>query len=424
MYSLIPDTTLAELYTKYGTNSPLVIDLHPPFTHIDIHPSLPRESVFIEDEDPNIYGQSLADLHNFRRRILCFQTILFIKVIGPADVILHLTDDNDKESIQRALEGLPPTQRARPVYVDLDSPSFKNDLNSATKGKKLVYWKPKAWMNDHECLVPPHEAYIINDKRYLSHPSIPTATLQMLSVDDPVLKNQPAPFVVKFCKASMANGTFIVRTEENREKMLVALQRYQDRGGKEVQLSDFIKSTRPSYGVNFFVGRYNRNHPLFTGATEQVFSSTGAWAGGIIDYSIQNRFEEEFRATINAVANSLPDSYVGTVGIDVIFDLENKPLVVDLNARLNGGLGLIFYSKHFLQRGFAWAQSMNLQYGGKAALIYDVLSEKLESGQVVVSLAADISEHISIAGLVIGARSRNELNDVREWIEDKLSTRL
>jgi len=85
---------------------------------------------------------------------------------------------------------------------------------------------------------------------------------------------------------------------------------------------------------------------------------------------------------------------------------------------------LIFYSKHFLQRGFAWAQSMNLQYGGKAALIYDVLSEKLESGQVVVSLAADISEHISIAGLVIGARSRNELNDVREWIEDKLSTRL
>jgi hypothetical protein len=426
MEQIKPDTTLAELYVQTGLNVPLIVDLYPVFTHIDIHSQFPREDVFVEDEDPNIYGASVDALHSFRNRILAFQTIRFLQIIGPADVMLYLPN-NSKANIERALAAIPAQQRAKPQYIDLDGQDVQECIKVLVAGKKLIYWRPKGWMLSCDCVVDPSVAYVVNDKRYLFHPGIPTPEMEMIALDNAdqrqMLARRPLPFVVKLCRCSLAQGTYLVGADDERQHMLACIQRYHERGGKEVQLSEYIPSDKPHYGVHFFVGLQNREAPTFLGATEQVFSQTGTWIGGIIDYGSQGDLEQNLRDTINAVANSLPESYIGWVDVDVIFDKTGKPLVVDLNARMAGGMGLVLFSKHFLQHDLPFALFDTVRFGKPAKIVYEILSSELKSGQIIVTLAAEISDTESMASLIIGGRSRADLLAVQQHVHGALALR-
>ena len=418
------DTTIAELYTAHGVSWPLVVDLYHNYTHIDLHENLPQEKVFAEDEDPAIYYNGEENLHRFIKRALCFRTIRFLPVVGPAAVIVYL-HDNVRANIQRALDRFPENQRPMIEYINLDDPHMAKARKLLMRDKGLIYWRPKSWMCKEDCLVAPDTSYAINDKRFLTQPDIPTPDIQTVRLhcedSKASLVNHPLPFVVKFCRCSAGQGTFLVVTEDARRKMLDAVTRYRERGGEEVQVWEFVRSERPHYGVNFFLGRHTSPGPRFLGATELISSKEGAWLGSIMDYHAQEDLERLMRPSVSAVARILKESsYIGWVGIDVIVDQHDRPLVVDLNARMAGGIALCMFSKHFLSLGLPLARIHTLSLYGPASTAYDLLSTKVESGQVIITLSAEVSDSESMVSVVFGGKDRDDLHAVCQWIQDRL----
>lgn len=393
-------------------------------SHIDLHDNFQRERIFAEDEDPSIYCSEGEDIHRFKKWALNFRTIRHLPMVGPADVILYLPY-NSRDNIQRALKQFPKHQHPRIQYIDLDSPHMAEHRKKAIKNKRLIYWRPKSWMVSEDCLVPPELSYRLNDKRFLTHPEIPTPSLTIISLlhEDQrcTLIGHQLPFVVKFCRCSSGQGTYIVTNDEERRYMFDAVRRYRERGGTEVELSEFIHSRRPHYGVNFFVSGYDTPQPCFLGATEQVVTKNGVWVGVIIDYRVQEDLERRLQQTIAAVARTLrKSSYMGWVGIDLIFDLNDQPLVVDLNARIAAGIGVVLFSRHFLSMGFPFAQMETVSFCGPASVPYDAMSAEIESGQVIVTLSAEVTETESVASVVFGGRTREDLHTVGDWIRDVL----
>ena len=418
------DTTLAELYAEHDMPWPLVVDLYRTYTHIDLHDNFQRERVFAEDEDSSIYYSEQNNIHRFKKWALNSRTIRHLPMVGPADVLLY-RPHNSRDNIQRALNQFPKHQHPNAQYVDLDSPEMATDRRRVIKNKRLIYWRPKSWMVGEDYLVAPELSYTLNDKRFLNLPEIPTPALKMISLvhEDQrhVVVCHRLPFVVKFCRCSSGQGTYIVTNEEERLQMLDAVRRYREREGMEVQISEFIHSNRPHYGVNFFIGR--SDSPRFLGATEQIVTKNGVRVGGIIDYQMQEELERRLRDTIAAVARKLQQSsYMGWVGIDVIFDVNDRPLVVDLNARIAAGIGVVLFSKHFLSIGLPFAQMETVSFDGPASLTYDAISAKIESGRVIITLSAEVTETEFVASVVFGGRTRDELIAVGDWIRETLLT--
>lgn len=48
------------------------------------------------------------------------------------------------------------------------------------------------------------------------------------------------------------------------------------------------------------------------------------------------------------------------------------------------------------------------------------MSAEIESGQVIVTLSAEVTETESVASVVFGGRTREDLHTVGDWIRDVL----
>ncbi|DAA79266.1 TPA_exp: Uncharacterized protein A8136_0039 [Trichophyton benhamiae CBS 112371] len=430
--SITLDNTLAGLFREHGVSDSIVLDIYNGYTHVDIHPQILRETVYIQDEDVGFSSNHTDEgLERFRTLVLAYKTVKFLLGIGPIDVYLY-RPANLPANIDRLLSPLPANQRPQIHYIDLNKHNVQDELRRVTRGKKLWYYRPKSYMLEYDTLVHPDFAYEINDKRFLLHPTIPTPDLQMAPLQGEdlsasVLSTRPLPFVVKLRRCSGSRGTWIVTREDQRQEMLTAMAEYQDRGVPDVQISEFIHSTRPHYSVNFFVGAAGPSNAsstvTFLGATEQLFTQSGRWAGAVIDYRSQKQIQEQLMDTINAVARTLIGSYVGWAGIDVIIDAHsNRTVVVDLNARLTGGFVVCLLSNHFMkERGLPLAQAQSFHYEGKSPDVYTLLAPFISKGQVIVAAATESLPNNSTAQLIFGGRTREELFSIKAAIQERLS---
>ncbi|KAE8359164.1 hypothetical protein BDV27DRAFT_162888 [Aspergillus caelatus] len=427
------DITLAGLFREHGIADPIVIDIYNGYTHFDVHPQILRETIYTQDEDVGLPDNSIEALERFRNLALTYKTVKFLLALGPVDVFLY-SPVNAPAQIERILSPLPVHQRPQVHYIDLNQQDIQEQLEQVTHGKKLWYYRPKSYMLQQDTLVSPDFAYTINDKRFLLHPSIPTPDLEMVSLQSEdlstsVFTTRPLPFVVKLRRCSGSQGTWVVTSEDEREIMLAAMKQYRSRGVPEVQISEFIHSTQPHYSVNFFIGAPGPSNEsavvTFLGATEQVFSITGRWAGGIIDYQSQESIKERLMGTINAVASTMIGSYVGWVGIDVIIhERNNRTVVVDLNARLTGGFVLCLLSGHFMEeRGLPFAQAKGFHYEGQPADVYTRLATFIRTGQVTVAAVTETLPNNCTTQLIFGGRNREELADMKGIIQETLNRR-
>jgi len=212
--------------------------------------------------------------------------------------------------------------------------------------------------------------------------------------------------------------------------MLKAIEEFRTGGGTEVQVSEYVSSKHPHYAVNFFIGmprsERNRENPTFLCATEQTFNHAGIWEGGIIDFGAQDEIKKMVMDAVLATARSMPEDYVGWVGIDVIIDEKSdRPLVVDLNARITGGLVICLLSSHFMEvRGLRFARMESFNYNGASGDIYELLQPMIEQGSVVVSAAMKVALEKNQAYLIYGGRSRDELKRIGYLIHERLTQNL
>lgn len=430
------DTTLAELYRENGIRGPFIVTMYCVFGHMDLHPAFPRELVYPEDAEPVPYAaDDEEEKARLRRVILGLKPLRRAFGLGNMDV-LFFAPNITEAGMARALQQLPPDQRHRPRIVDLDARDVSAQLREATRGKKLLFWRPQGWMDgdDHECLLDPREMFDVNSKMFLvtsgmRTPASEAVDLQSIDLDSSssVFGTRSLPFVVKLLRAGCGFGTFIVRTEAQRRALLASLAAHKARGTAEVLLSRYVDLVQ-DLSVHFVVGAPGTAHdrrsdagPLVTGVTVQTLTADGKWVGGHIDYARQDELRALVRDTVRDTARRLPESFVGWAGVDIVADREGGQWVVDLNARFTGSMPLCFLSGHFWRdRKLPLAQFAAFEYGGEVDDIYDWLQPLVATGQVVVTATAEVGEEVNMADIVWGGKDSADLAEVEEWIRQRL----
>ncbi|CAN8098565.1 unnamed protein product [Discula destructiva] len=425
------DTTLADLYRECGIPGPFVVTMYCVFGHMDLHPSFSRELVYPEDEEPVPYTDDEQEIARLRRVILGLKPLRRAFGLGSVGVLLFAPNITEP-GMARALSQLEPDQRHRPKIVDLEGDNFFGRLREATRGAKLLFWRPQGWMDEHDCLLDPREMFDVNSKMFLLTSGIRTPRsevldLQKLALNDPsgIFQQQPLPFVVKLPRAGCGFGTFIVKTEAQRSKLLVSLVTYKARGTTDVILSQYIDLVH-DLSVHFVVGApgsaHDRNNPLIMGVTIQTLTSDGKWLGGHIDYSKQGELRDMVWDTVQDTTRKLPESFMGWAGVDIVADRDGRQWVVDLNARFTGSMPICFMSGHFWRdRSLPLAQFAAIEYPGGVDDIYERLQPLMGTGAVIVTATAEIEDGVNMADVVWGGKDAADLAEVEGWIRDKLA---
>lgn len=426
------DTTLADLYRENGIQGPFIVTMYCVFGHMDLHPAFPRELVYPEDEEPVPYSpDDEAEMARLRRVILGLKPLRRAFGLGNMDVIFFAPNITEA-GMERALLQLPPDQRHRPRIVDLRGEDVSAKLKETTRGKKLLFWRPQGWMDDHDCLLGPREMFDVNSKLFLLTSGIHTpeseaVDLQAVDLDSPSspFQARPLPFVVKLLRAGCGFGTFLVTTEPRRRRLAAALAAHKARGTAAVLLSRYVDLVQ-DLSVHFLVGApgtaHDRARPLVVGVSVQTLTGAGTWVGGHIDYAAQDELRRLVGDTVRDTARRLPVGFVGWAGVDVVVDRAGGQWVVDLNARFTGSMPICLMSGHFWrERGLPLAQFAAVEYGGEVDDIYDRLQPLLRTGQVVVTATAEIEKEMNMADIVWGGKDAADLAEVENWIRQRLS---
>jgi hypothetical protein len=429
MGSIRLDTTLADLYREHGIQGNFVFATHCVFAHLDLHPNFPRETTYPEDEEPVPHGDDEQEISRLRKVILGLKLLRRAFGLGNMDVICfspYATADNT----ERALSQLPSDQRYWPRFVDLDRGNVFEQLQTITKNHTLAFWRPQGWMQQLNCLIDTDIAYEINSKQYLITSGIRTPKSEIVTLkaemDTSIFSCRKLPFVVKLCRAGSGFGTYLVTTEDRRKEMLAGLIKYEQRGGKEVLISDYI-DLKQDLSVHFVIGapdsNRNRENPSIVGVTVQTLTGDGHWTGGMIDYSAQAYLQNLVEDTVRDTTRRLPVSYVGWAGVDIVIDSTDKQWVVDLNPRLTGSTPICLLSGHFWkERSLPLAQFAAFQYGGASDDIYDALSQMIQSGRLVVTATASICEQLNMADIIWGGKTQDDLLETGNLIRQILKT--
>lgn len=426
------DTTIADIYEANGIKGPFIVTMYCVFGQMDLHPSFPRELVYPEDEEPVPYDpNNQKELDKLRKVILGLKPLRRAFGLGNMDAIFFAPNIT-QSLMQKALSQLDHQQRHRPQVIDLCGGDVRERLKQVTKDRKLLFWRPQGWMDEHNCLLNPREMFDINSKTFLITSGMRTPRseiidLQSVTLNEPscVFRTRSLPFVVKLCRAGCGFGTFIVKSESQRDKVVASLATFKARGTTKVLLSEYIDLVY-DLAVHFVVGApgtlHDRNNPLIIGVTVQTLNSGGKWVGGHIDYSMQPALCQHVGDIVRDTTRKLPRQFMGWAGVDIVEDKQGEQWVVDLNARFTGSMPICLMSQHFWRdRQLPLAQFATMEYSGTASCIYSRLQPLMETGQVVVTATAEIEEGLNMADIVWGGMDSADLMDVEQRIRQKLS---
>lgn len=424
------DTTLADLYRECSIPGPFIVTMYCVFGHLDLHPSFPRERVYPEDEEPVPYSDDEKEIARLKKIILGLKPLRRAFGLGNMEV-LFFAPNITEAGMERALLQLEPDQRHRPRILDLNAANFAASLRELTKDAKLLFWRPQGWMDGQSCLLDPREMFDINSKMFLLTSGIRTPRSEVFDLQETVFDGEscvfhtrPLPFVVKLLRAGCGFGTFIVKTEAQRNNLLKSLAIYKLRGTKDVIISEYVELVQ-DLSVHFVVGApgtlHDREDPLIMGVTVQTLTAEGKWVGGHIDYSAQHQLRQLVTETVRDTTRRLPTTFMGWAGVDIVANKKGEQYVVDLNARFTGSMPICFMSRHFWrERGLPLAQFSAVEYAGKVDDIYDRLRPLVETGRVVITATAEIEDGLNMADVIWGGKDANHLSEVEQWMRQKL----
>jgi hypothetical protein len=260
-----------------------------------------------------------------------------------------------------------------------------------------------------------------------------------------LLRKRPLPFVLKNQQTFGGAGTFMVRTEAEREAVVAdfrdgVLRRLLScvteanthlRPGALV-FSDMVADPIGDYGVTFFVR--GDGDPVFLAASEQMMSEGGggtSWIGSSIDYDRQDELQRKFGRLVERTAAWLREKgYVGPAGADVLETAEpvengggNDELrryhVVDLNVRTSGSLCLPLLRTHFTSRGLRCASSFSVSVRKSREGFMRDFREAFEQGRMcVLAWYQDPESRLSIGYVAVGAEDEAGLATAMKRVRD------
>ncbi|KAI0394855.1 hypothetical protein F5Y17DRAFT_231023 [Xylariaceae sp. FL0594] len=400
---------------------------------------------------------------------------------------------HDREETEKTMSVLPGAQKPKFVFClgPGDIPVQENEIDL------LAYKLASDALEGYDLTVPLNLGWYINAKEALALSDLPTPRCELIKVEGhgnipcceicrkresfviPLgctgergrwfekqssriiqkLSSHALPFVFKNQQAYGGAGTYIIRNEEDRAKLLQqqkngALRRLlsyinehnQHLGPATIILSEYVENEVGNYGLSFFVTE-DADAPIFLAVTEQILLHGKHYIGSSIQYDRQEGLKGKFGGLVKDMARWYRrHGYVGPVGVDVLetassgsdgkhirgeagADMQNgeqdgsgedpaveigkpKPKfhVLDLNARTSGQLCLPLLRTHFTSRGLDCAASFFMRILKRRDDFIKLFEREFETGKMcILSWYDDPESEISFGNVVIGAEDIERL---------------
>ncbi|KAH7218145.1 hypothetical protein DER44DRAFT_835364 [Fusarium oxysporum] len=356
-------------------------------------------------------------------------------VCGTAPVIFFYMDgdskkrDHDRKQVAKTSATLPDCQRLQPVFCEGPDSIPINETGIDLLACKVVHDS----LERHSNVVPLEthcglDSFVIpgdctgNRGTWLKE--------QSQRIYD-ALKSHPLPFVLKNQATFGGAGTFIAKTEEERQKIIDNLGKgflgrllssvNADNSHLEpatMLLSDMIQNPIGDYGMTVFNNKKGQE-PVFLGVSKQMIQDGTAWVGSTIDY----RQQSELRLKFETLTNQIPEwlrsyEYIGPAGADALEDADGFH-VVDLNVRTTGSCCLRLLRKHFTNRELYIASSFSTDVQQRRDEFLDMFKAEFQDGRMcVISWYEDQEKGSSLAELVIGGEDDDRLKELMDRVNE------
>jgi len=258
------------------------------------------------------------------------------------------------------------------------------------------------------------------------------------------VRERSVPFVLKNQQTFGGAGTWVVKTEAEKESLLHELA--SDNGvlrkllsqltaannhlaAGTIVLTDVVADPIGDYGLTFFAT--TEGGAIFLAVSEQVTDESNAWVGSTIGYGRQELLRKKFTPLMEKVASWLAQhGYYGPAGVDILEtgvagQTESHTgeatmyHIVDLNVRTSGSLCLPLLRGHFVGRGLQFASTLSVAVMGSRADFIEHWKDGFESGRMcILSWYEDPRSGKSIADIVIGAESMEILQRDMKRVKD------
>ncbi|KAK1722705.1 solid-state culture-specific ATP-grasp domain-containing protein [Colletotrichum acutatum] len=275
------------------------------------------------------------------------------------------------------------------------------------------------------------------------------------------LESHPLPFVLKNQQTLGGAGTYIINTEDKRQKLvqdfrngvLRKLLSSVTESNAHLQpgpliVSDVIEDPLENYGLTFFVTD-DGSEPVFLAVSEQMTDGDNAWIGSTINYRRQEQLEKKFGLLVKRVATWLRGyGYIGPAGADVLETTSSTAVysktngvengasstisnsvnggpdfsnfhIVDLNVRTSGSMCLPLLRTHFTTRGLWSASSFSISYKKSRDDFIESFQNEFETGRMcVLSWYDDPDTGYSLADVAVGAEDVDGLRTAMKRVRD------
>ena len=379
--NVVLDTTLQELYSSEQPDDQNIVLVYAVPTAVQMTSALPLSSKFAyqsplattteSDELARLFLQVVPQLFGF---IAGKMPLILYNLEKEEAAVLgesyhHFSTRAHQHDAFRVLEQLLPFQQPELSFV-----TKPNDI-TLPSGAKIAVVNPMDCMLHLPHLVDPESHYEVLSKRCLALSGLQTPKSEVIDTEiqvyqthhEALVKSETArmilpifdrqlPFVIKVPQALLGQGTFLVRTELDRQNALTTLETEIKRMLRQINdsnvhmrpcslvLQEFIPGE--AVALSMFVTRTGK--AIFTSCCPQIVDHTGHWGGGFISYKQQTLLEKLYAGTINELANYMHrKGYQGPIGADVITDEHGRQLIIDLNVRVTGSHPLGFLKTHF-----------------------------------------------------------------------------
>ncbi|KAI9661939.1 MAG: hypothetical protein M1821_009179 [Bathelium mastoideum] len=479
------DTTLTELYQRTSTKSTskrIGYILTGVSSAFQITPNIPRNAKYIYQDSPfnNLPQSELTEENAELQRSLAIKYLSLVPqrdafISGNTAIIMFHLDESeqqiahDKSEAEKSVAHLDPRQKPRFIFCSGPGSIPFEEAEVDALAYKIVL----DGLDRYPLTVPLDKQWFVNTKAALANSGLPTPNADIIEtvghspeassccvdcqasdgifisssctgvrgqwLDEQADRIMAAisrcslPLVVKNQQSVGGAGTFMINSEEDRERVKrdfssgllrktlsqVTAENYHLKPGS-VLLSDLVSKPIGNFGLTFFVT--DTGDAIFLAVSEQMIDGNNSWVGSNINYRHQAALEKKFTPIMTQIALWLHENqYYGPAGADILettnrsrngeLEAHNSEFhIVDLNARTSGSMCLSLLRSHFQGRGCNCASSFAITSKHSRESFIEHRRKEFESGRMcILSWYDDIDGGESIGDVVVGAEDEEKL---------------
>ena len=261
---------------------------------------------------------------------------------------------------------------------------------------KYITLFPHESLSPEQQVIDPAVNYRLHSKEVIEKIDCPQAD---------VLKSISPPCIVKLTHGYAGLGNFFVRDESEATAVLAKIQ--ENWNDATWVSNSIIEDIQLDFGVQFYLRK--NGSAVWLGFTEQRFTDSGKWSGGVYSAAAQEKYFEPMAAMIKPVAEYLhQEGCFGVIGIDIVTTGEGKQFLVDVNPRLTGITPFLFASRMFAADGLTEGMyCASCKYDGSMTQLFKAAESETEGRVLVLSAFEEPAGNATVCHLSATADSQS-----------------